>query len=473
MLPTASHRNRILRPLATAAALAVAMSACGSADNAGPVAATPDAVAMTDSTTTPAASPSSTNPSTPTTTMPATTTPTTTTPTTTTPATTAPTTVPTTSVAPPTTAAPPTTTAPAPNSCSTTHYTVQYPADWHSSTTWSPCGLFSPAPVTLVSEAEFQLEISLYASTTPYADILNTVLTGTGHTIISDAATTVDGQSARVIELLTNGVDQPGPAHNRYIYLVDLGTGTLQATASEYLDQSQASPDYPGSKVALDQMMSTIDVVVGAVNQKTANPCTGNPAVNGPTVASTAGSFDLDGDGTFDSVELIDNPATNGGWIRAILSGGGFIDGTIDYLDTVGAPAALSVSLADLDLANGGLPEAIFLQGFGASGSFHSVMYIDGCDWKVPAADATHGRPELVNAASAAMSTSWGCEFGAHGEVEITTATRTYTADPATPSSWVDQYWQFDAGDWLMVGQAGSATNPGGPVPVTGSCPLI
>lgn len=363
----------------------------------------------------------------------------------------------------------PTTTAP-PQTCTTADYTVTYPNDWHTAPTAYTCRLFSPAPIDIATEAEFRYEVELHILDRDFTDAING-FPGTA-TIVSDVGATVDGQVARTIEYTTNG-DYPGPVHNRYAYLVDLGDRTLVAEASEYLDGSQATPDYTATKATVDQMMRDITLVLGTPSAKTTT-CTADPNLAGVAIASDAG-WDLDGDGANDLVELLDDPATTTGWLRATLTGGGVASGAISYLeDPSTAPAPLTLKLADLDAGNGaGLPEAVFVHSFGASSKNHGVMYLDGCQWKNPASDPTHGEPALATFAVATKSGAWGCEFGAHGEVEITASQREFGSDPNTPTAWRDDYWRFSNGAWQRVDGIDSTTSPGTSAPaVSAPCPF-
>ncbi len=357
---------------------------------------------------------------------------------------------------PPTTTEPvPTTTAPPipPKSCSTPDYAVEYPGDWFTSDTFKPCALFSPAPLTVPGEAEFQFEITFYISPLTYLAAIDAFEDSTGQIITGFQATTVDGQSARYYDSLTTS-DAPVGGKAQYTYLVDLGDRTLYAWASEYLDGSAAAPDFPASQNALDSMMDSIGVAVGVPPVTTTiagATCPGDPAISGPIVATATG-WDLDGDTIDDNVSIHDNPSTGGGWVRAALSGGGFLDFALTSLDTSGEHGPVELTLVDLDPQTGvGLPEVLYVANYADPGPIHEILTVDGCQLRRPNPDASEGSPLLSKQFTPAFVGDWGCATQPDGGTTFTVSWRDYLSDTSTPAYWRQDTWGYASGAWTLL----------------------
>ncbi len=183
--------------------------------------------------------------------------------------------------------------------------------------------------------------------------------------------------------------------------------------------------------------------------------CVADPNFPAGTTAISTTQADVDGDGALDTIDfsadlsgatLSDDAA----WFRVTFANGGVADGHHPGFELT--PTGTN-SLAARNMHHVGdfTLELVVAVGVNSSGINAAVMVLDGCTW-VPAT----GDAPLVNHGSVGTLSAWGCEFGAHGEVEVTTLLQDNNA-----GTWSIDSWHLVGTNWTNVGTLdGINTNP-------------
>jgi hypothetical protein len=144
-------------------------------------------------------------------------------------------------------------------------YRVAYPRAWYSNAAgpnpFNPAGecvpacmRFAPTEFVVVYGSEISPDVAIWIRVDELPEGIDWDYGPfPGHSILSDSATAVDGQPARVREIEVTERDiafSPGDRYTEYV---------IQVSDSRFLlAQTYSQPDYATSKVILDQMMETL-----------------------------------------------------------------------------------------------------------------------------------------------------------------------------------------------------------------------
>jgi hypothetical protein len=157
------------------------------------------------------------------------------------------------SAAPEVTAAPAVTVAPditavAGKTCHSGKFgvTVTYPVTWnsYSADAGLACTLFDPKPFPVITDGSDPRGAIYIIS---FQDPFNTEVTSweAAGKLVSKNQTTIDGKAAVVMEIDDTGVGVAPNGMRDYLYLIDIGTGTLLIGTSGISDPSFATVDEP------------------------------------------------------------------------------------------------------------------------------------------------------------------------------------------------------------------------------------
>ena len=146
------------------------------------------------------------------------------------------------------TAAPKTTPVPLGALCHSDKFglTVSYLLAWHEYTADSAltCTLFDPKPFPVItdgSDPRGLIEIVSFADPSA-AEVTQFEKSGK---LVSKVATNVDGRTATVLEIDDTGTGVAPNGMHDYLYLIDIGAGTLAIGTSGISDPALATADWP------------------------------------------------------------------------------------------------------------------------------------------------------------------------------------------------------------------------------------
>lgn len=205
-------------------------------------------------------------------------------------------------------------------------------------------------------------------------------------------------------------------------------------------------------------------------NPPASTTCPWDPASTSMCPASSANptnmvgertdAWDFDGDGTLDDVQVFTGNGTNDGWIQAVLSGGGVIEGYIAYLGT--QPLGFGgFTMWHLE-GSTATPQAIIVIEQGQATTSETYV-VNGCQFQPAGADPVDGLPTLAYRGAAGYSINWGCVATANGGAIIETL---YIDNNASTYSF--KTWELSGGVWNMLTHTTELDDPN--VPTVSVC---